>query len=184
MEKRLAHFPKRKKAVDLFCYLGSWGQHALRAQAEEMHFVDQANVGDIIKERMNTHFAGAKYHFFRQDAFKFLQEKNQDGSLYDLVICDPPAFSKEVKKVSQALEGYRKLVRMIFPLLSPGAIFAFSSCTFGVTFMDLDKMVGEEAQKSSRWKTLLSMGTQGADHPFPHIEGDSQYIKYLLYYID
>lgn len=169
------------KGLDLFCYTGSWGLHALRAGVTHMTFVDQAPMNDIIEQNIKRNaLEPLSATFLRQDVREFLS-KHPCESLYDLIICDPPAFSKSAKTQQNALLGYEKLIASIIPLLNSPGVLAFSSCTHGINSIGLQKLIQKVSFGLNRNPCLLDLGIQGPDHPFETEEDRQAYIKYLCY---
>jgi len=173
-----------KKGLDLFSYVGAWGICALKAGLSEMHFVDQGDFRLEISEalRLNNFEGRGTYH--RVDVFKFLDEEFKKGNPYELVLCDPPAFAKSVLQKSQALEGYSKLHRKVFKLVSNGGLACFSSCTHYVSHEEFQRNILDASQKENRKIQLVYAGIQGFDHPINSQEDRSNYIKSYFYLVE
>lgn len=172
-----------KTAVDLFCYSGSWGLNALKAD-DEMHmdFVDQGNFEQTIEKNLDLNSFKGRGKFHRADVFDWCKA-NKDSS-YDLIISDPPAFSKSLKNKSKALGGYQKLHKLLAEMSKPGTLLAIGSCTHGVTLEELDQTVNQSFWDTGKNVTLLEIGLQGADHPIATLNDSSNYIKFLLYRVN
>jgi len=188
LEKYLKDAMRKQRyesALDLFSYLGSWGMHTLRAGIKKCDFVDQADLKELIDKRLKLNqFEDCITHFFRQDVFKFLDLAVLEKKIYDVIVCDPPAFSKNPKNVEQAKLGYEKLFERIIQIISPGGMVAVASCTHGVSHTDLDFLFHRQVAKYSKRAQLVQMGVQSPDHPFTSgLNSGEFYIKYLLYRI-
>lgn len=167
--------------LDLFSYVGSWTLHALRAGVTDMSCVDQSDLGEIIKQNVKNNNLKAEIKFKQVDAFSFLDVCVKEKTNYNLVICDPPGFSKNESHKKEALVGYRKLYNKIFKILSKDSVLVAASCTQQVSLIELDELVNEIALESGRMINILEIGLQSPDHTFSKINGKSSYIKCLIY---
>ena len=171
--------------LDLFCYIGSWGMHLLRAGAENVTFVDQANMENVVTRNCEINdYSKSQIDFERSDVFKYLDKKVSDGSKFDVIVCDPPAFNKSSKTKGSSLIGYEKLYQRIFKILESDSVLAAASCTQNVTLEDLDACVQKMAKKVGRRVQLVDLGLQGFDHPIESLKSRSNYIKYLCYIVE
>jgi len=172
-----------KNGLDIFSYIGSWGLHMLRANVSFVTFVDQGNFEKEINDNLVENGFSGRGRFIRQDVFKFLDESINKNHRFEIVVSDPPAFSKESKNINNALLGYEKLHRKIMKVLSPTALFVAGSCTHGISIEDLAQTVFSAANKENRSIEILDIGIQGADHPFSSFESNEFYLKYILYLV-
>src|SRR5690606_15275392 len=106
------------------------------------------------------------------------------GSKYDLICCDPPAFAKSMSAKKSALVGYKKLHTMNLKLLNPGGIYISASCTHYVTMDEFQAGVFECAQNLGKNIRMLDIGIQSGDHKFSHFASKQNYIKYFLYLVE
>lgn len=173
-----------KKAVDLFCYAGAWGMSALKAGAAYVDFVDQGDFQVEVQEALSLNGFPEKGSFHRADVFKFLDEAHAQKKLFDIILCDPPAFAKSLSQRTQALEGYSKLHRKVFRGAATNSLCAFSSCTHYVSHEDFQKNIMEAARKEGRKIQLLFTGMQGWDHPIQSLDDKSNYIKSYFYLVE
>ena len=171
----------KKSGLDLFSYVGSWGLNLLAAGVENVEFVDQGNMDEATKKNLDLNNFSGKGSFTRSDVFKFLDAAILSEKRYDIVVSDPPAFTKSEKNKVQAIQGYEKLHLKAMKVLSNEALMVVASCTHHVNYEELDKTVQDAALKNSQKVHLLDMGVQGFDHPFSGFKDKSFYIKYLVY---
>lgn len=170
----------KKSAVDLFCYGGAWGMHALRAGFAHMDFVDQAPLGEMVENHLELNGYAGRGDFHHKDVFDWLDKMGAQEKKYDLVISDPPAFAKSAKDKKAAMDGYRKLHRRALKLLNKNSLFVAASCTHYVSLEELLETVTHAARQEGRHVRILDIGLQGWDHPVSSIEDRSNYIKYAL----
>lgn len=170
--------------VDLFCYAGAWGLCALKGDVESMSFVDQGDFHHEITTGLELNHFQDRGEFIRADVFKFLDESIKTNKLFDLILCDPPAFAKSLSQKDQALDGYTKLHRKVFKVSRPGALIAFSSCTHYVGHDEFQKNILEAASKENKSIQLIYSGMQGWDHPVTSLMDRSNYIKSYFYLLE
>jgi 23S rRNA (cytosine1962-C5)-methyltransferase len=186
---KMAELLKRMKTpkttgLDLFCYVGSWGLHLLSAGVEKVDFVDQGNMQEAVASNLELNKFSGRGNFIRSDVFKYLDDAITAGKKYDVIVSDPPAFTKSEKNKLMAIQGYEKLHLRVMKLLSDNAVMIVASCTHHVGHEELDKTVQEAAFKNSRKVHLMDLGVQGFDHPFSGFNDKSFYIKYLVYLVN
>lgn len=168
-----------KLGLDLFCYIGSWAQNMLQAGVLEVDLVDQAPMAEVIQKNSKD-----SIHFFHADCFTFLENKISEQKKYDVVVCDPPAFTKSLAKKMNALAGYQKLHNMIFKILNPYSLAVFASCTHYVSEEEFEETIIKAASKNGRRIQLLYSGIQGHDHPITSKKDQANYIKALIYLVE
>ncbi len=171
-------------ATDLFCYAGAWGLSALKAGVETVSFVDQGDFDEEIKVGLELNNFKGRGTFFRSDVFKFLDEAILKNQLFDLILCDPPAFAKSHLQKDQALDGYSKLHRKVMKASLPGSLLVFSSCTHYVSHDEFQKNILDAAFKENKKLQLIQTGMQGWDHPVSSLADKSNYIKCYFYLME
>lgn len=172
-----------KQGLDIFSYVGSWGLHMLRSNVSYVTFVDQGSFENEVNENLKGNGFSGRGSFIRSDVFKYLDDSIVKKNTFDIVVSDPPAFSKEAKNIKNALLGYEKLHRKVMKVLSPTALFVAASCTHGISFEEFANTVTLAALKENRHIEILDMGIQGGDHPFSSFYSREFYLKYILYLV-
>ena len=175
---------KFTNAADLFCYAGAWGFAALKSGVESVSFVDQGDFQSEIKTGLEINNFQGNGSFVRSDVFKFLDQAIQKNNLFDLILCDPPAFAKSYQQKDQALDGYSKLHRKVIKAAMPGALLSFSSCTHYVDHEEFQKNILDAALKENKKLQLIYTGMQGWDHPVASLMDKSNYIKCYFYLME
>lgn len=174
----------KENGLDLFSYVGSWGLHLLSAGVKHVEFVDQGNMEKSIQKNLELNNFKDRGVFTRKDVFKYLDELNGQNKRFDIVVSDPPAFTKSEKNKHTAIQGYEKLHFKALKLVSDSGLFVAASCTHYVDIHELDKTVQDAAQRNNQKIQLLDIGVQGHDHPVTGFKDKSFYIKYLLYLVE
>lgn len=172
------------QAVDLFCYGGAWGLHALRAGFQHVDFVDQAPLDAMVRRHLVLNGMTGKGAFHHKDVFDWLDWAISVEKKFGLVISDPPAFAKSPKDKKAAIDGYRKLHRKCFKVCGPNSLFVAASCTHYASLEEFLDTVTFAARQEERTVRLLDLGIQGWDHPISSLEDRWNYIKYALYAVE
>ncbi len=183
LERFLKDISPLESGVDLFSYVGSWGLHMLRGGVQNVEFVDQANMQKNITKSLELNELEDRGTFTRKDVFSFLDQCLQKNKKFDIIVSDPPAFSKSEKNIKKALGGYEKLHFKSMNILNDEGYYIAASCTHGVSVEDLDQTVLKASKRLGKRVQLLDIGVQGWDHPFESLGSKAFYIKYLLYQV-
>jgi 23S rRNA (cytosine1962-C5)-methyltransferase len=173
----------KEKGLDLFSYVGSWGLHMLHAGVKNVNFIDQGDMANDVETNLKINEFAGRGTFYRADVFKFLDEAFQKKDFYNVIVSDPPAFTKSEKNKNTAIGGYEKLHQKAMRLIEDQGIFVAASCTHYVSHEELDKTVQVSAIKNNQKVQLLDVGMQGFDHPVKGFTDKGFYIKYLLYIV-
>lgn len=115
-----------------------------------------------------------------EDVFAFVKEAARRGDMYDLIILDPPSFTRAKGKVNDALRGYRELHLRGAGLLAPGGLLATFSCSHHVSAEEFESSVAEGYADARRSARVLRRLTQAADHPAVLHLPETFYLKGLL----
>jgi 23S rRNA (cytosine1962-C5)-methyltransferase len=182
MMERLNH--KFVHALDLFSYAGAWGLSALKGGAQKCTFVDQGDFETEVNTALKMNGFLDNGSFVRSDVFKFLDDQISKKILFDLILCDPPAFAKSHLQKDQALEGYSKLHKKVMKIAAPGAMVVFSSCTHYVGHEEFQKNIVDASYREGRMLQLVYTGMQGWDHPVSSLMDRSNYIKSYFYILE
>ncbi len=180
----LEHYSKDRKVLNMFCYTGGFSFYAMRGGAQMVHSVDSsAKAISLTNENVRLNFPDDPRHeAFAEDAFKFLDNMDQDA--YNLIILDPPAFAKHKSALRNALIGYRKLNAKAFEKIAPGGILFTFSCSQAVNKEQFRLAVFSAAAQSRRRVRILHQLTQPADHPINIYHPEGEYLKGLVLYVE
>jgi len=182
---RAASLAGSARVLDLFCHVGAFGLRAAAAGAAQVTLVDASEPAlahaQLAAER---NALDGRITTRRQDAFEALQQLGAEGSRFDLVICDPPAFAKSRKDIEPGLRAYARLARLAAPLVSPGGILFTASCSHHATPEAFAERVGFGLWKSGREGRIFAAGGAGPDHPVHPGLPESAYLKGLWLQLD
>ncbi len=169
----------RGNALDCFSYHGSFAMHLAR-NAERVTALD-ASAAALERARDNASRNGlCNVDFVVADAFEFLRDREREGTRYDTIVLDPPAFAKNKPSLPGAIRGYKEINMRAMRLLGPGGLLFTASCSFHLTkplFLD---MLRSAAADSGRQMILRELTGQPIDHPELLTVPETGYLKGAL----
>lgn len=177
----LARLAKDARVLDCFCNEGGFGMHAAVGGAAHVEFVD-ASDESIAKAKVNATLnkVSDNVHFNTADAFEFLANAVKDKKQYDIVVLDPPSFTKSKKTLATALKGYKEINANGIRLVAPGGLLATASCSHHVDEAMFLAMLGDSAAKTGRNIQVISTAGAAGDHPTLPSMPETKYLKYAL----
>ena len=176
----IAPLCKDARVLDCFCHNGSFSLHAAKYGARSVLGVD------ISEEALEVARENARINGFDNVAFQaancfdLLREQTDAGEQYDLVILDPPAFTKNKAAVQSAIRGYKEINLRGLKLVRPGGFLVTCSCSQHVLpemFQDVINQAARDAKKRIR---LVEYRTQGYDHPILPQSVETKYLKTMI----
>ena len=176
----MAPFCKGARVLDCFCHNGSFSLHAAKYGAAHVLGVDISEEAlDVARE--NARRNGFDTVEFRAaNCFDLLREQTDAGEQYDLVILDPPAFTKNKAAVQSAIRGYKEINLRGLKLVRPGGFLVTCSCSQHILpemFQDIVNQAARDAKKRIR---LVEFRTQGYDHPILPQSVETKYLKCMF----
>lgn len=170
----LERFVKNKTVLDCFSHTGGFALHALRYGAKEVTAVDisQKACDDIINNAKLNNFKNIKV--ICDDVFDYLR-KSQDK--YDVIILDPPAFTKASKTVDKAYKGYKEINLSALKMLDHDGILFTFSCSMHMSPALFLQMLKEASIDAKKQVQLIDFRIQSPDHPTRLSSDDSLYLK-------
>ena len=174
----IAPFVPGMRVLDCFTHTGSFALHAARYGAAEVTGVDiSEHACACALENARLNGVEDRVRFECANAFDFLRAHQTAKAQYDVVILDPPAFTKTRSAVEGALRGYKEINLRGMKLTRDGGFFITCSCSQHVT-PDLFRGMLLEAQKDARVQLRqIEWRTQGRDHPILLASPETQYLK-------
>jgi 23S rRNA (cytosine1962-C5)-methyltransferase len=169
----------RGKVLDCFSYNGGFALY-LAPQCEEVVALD-ASADAVARIAANAE-RNALAHVTAREAnvFDELRYYERDGTKFDVVVLDPPAFAKNKASVDKALSGYKEINLRALKLLEPGGFLVTCSCSYNVTegmFLDV---VAEAAGDAHAEVSIVEKRSQGRDHPILINVPETYYLKCLI----
>ncbi len=183
--KLISLFTKNKSVLNLFSYTGGFSIFAALGGASEVTSVDIAKAAILASERnFEVNHLKTKHTAIAADAFLYIDEQIKNKAKWDLVITDPPSFAPNQKAVETATVAYTKVFISSLKLVSAGGMFAASSCSSHIStdmFLDICRDAFSKTRKKG---TLVYMGGQPFDHPYPLAMDELRYLKFALFRVD
>lgn len=180
----IAPFVKDATVLDCFCNEGGFGLYAAHYGAKSVDSVDISEEA-IKRAQANAELNGLKnVHYTTEDVFKFLERSVTEQKRWDVVILDPPSFTKSRKTVPMALKGYKEINTNGLRVTAENGIFVTASCSHHVdrdTFLEL---VQDSSVKAGRRIQLLHFAGAAADHPTLPAMPETQYLKFALFRVE
>lgn len=168
-----------KKALDVFSYHGSFALHLARG-FEQVVAVD-SSAAALQRALQNAEINGINNISTKEaNAFEFLREEEKRGSLYDLIVLDPPAFAKGKRDLERAYAAYKEINLRAMKLLPSGGILATASCSHHLSEPLFYQMLAEAAADAHRTVRVLEKRGQGWDHPVLLNVPETHYLKFAL----
>lgn len=175
---------KGKKVLDCFTHTGSFALNAGAAGAAGVLGVDASQLAiDRAVENAKLNGLEDVVTFRCADVFELLPELEEKGERYDVVILDPPAFTKSRNSVKSAVKGYREINLRGMKLVRDGGFLATCSCSH---FMEPDlfaKTLREASVSAHKRLRQVEFGTQAPDHPVLWAADQSYYLKFYIFQV-
>ena len=170
--------------LDCFTHTGSFALNAAAAGAAHVLAVDASQSG-IAQAQINARLNHAedRVQFVCRDVFELLPELEREGRQFDLVILDPPAFTKSRNSVKNAVKGYREINLRGMKLVKDGGFLATCSCSHFMTAELFAQTVQQAARSVHRRLRQAEFRTQAPDHPILWAAQESYYLKFYIFQI-
>lgn len=180
----VAKIAKGKRVLDCFTHTGSFALNAAMGGAEHVTAVDVSQTAiDKAKENAEKNGLADRMDFLCTNVFDLLPELCKGKSPYDMIILDPPAFTKNRKTISDAERGYKEINYRAMKLLPRGGYLATCSCSH---FMDnglFVKMLMSAASDAGVSLKLIEARRQSPDHPTLLNVPETDYLKFYLFQV-
>ena len=176
----VTRYAKGRKMLDLFCNQGGFSLNAAKGGAREITAVDvsETALAAVQKNAELNGFDNVKTQ--KADVFAYLREQKHAGEPYDLIVLDPPAFTKSADTVKEGYKGYLSTNAQALALLAPGGVMFTCSCSRFMTIPLFLKMVEEASEIAKVNVKLLEVKTQSPDHAARLGLDDALYLKTVV----
>ena len=168
------------KVLDCFCHNGSFSLHAAKFGAASVLGVDISEEAlEVARENARRNNL-TNVSFEAHNCFDHLRELTDAGEKFDLVILDPPAFTKNKAAVQSALRGYKEINLRGLRLVRPGGFLVTCSCSQHVLTEMFQDIVNQAARDAKKRVRLVEYRTQGHDHPILPQSIETKYLKCMI----
>ncbi len=170
------------EVLDGFCAAGGFGLYALAGGAKSVLAIDSSRSAvAAAQENARRNGASNRWRGEAADLFQALRELAASGRRFDLVVLDPPSFTKTREGREGAMRGYRDINRMGLSVLSPGGLLATSSCTQLVDVAKWKEALRDAAADAGADLERVAWGGQPPDHPVLLSVPETEYLKFAVY---
>ncbi len=179
--RAIRHIVKDAEVLGAFTYTGTFEIHAAHYGAKSVLGLDISE-NAVRQATENAALNGYQdiCQFQAVNAFDVLKQWGKDGRQYDVVMLDPPSFTKTRENIQKAITGYKEINLRGMKLVKPGGFLVTSSCTNLVPpdlFMQIIQMAAKDAKRKLR---QVCFQAQSADHPIVTEWDNTQYLKFLI----
>lgn len=175
----VAGLAKDARVLDVFCHQGGFALACAVRGAASVAAIDSSESA-IESGRTTAETAGLEVQWHVRNAFDALKEFEKRGDQYDLIILDPPSFTKGKGSLQSALRGYKELHLRALRMLGPGGRLATFSCSHHVGWQELRDLVSSAAVDAKRSLRLRRSLWQRADHPIDLGIAETEYLRGLV----
>jgi 23S rRNA (cytosine1962-C5)-methyltransferase len=175
----IAGFARDRRVLDCFTNQGAFALICARAGASDVTGVEE-NVENVAAAKRNAAKNDLNVRWIDQDVFQFLRAAEKSGTQYDLIVLDPPSFTKTRSGLRDALRGYRELHMRAFKLLSKEGLLATFSCSHHVSDAAFSQTVSDALVDARRSARRLRRFEQSPDHPVLPTIPETEYFKGFL----
>jgi len=175
----VANYAAGRRVLDCFANQGAFALTCLKAGATDVAAVEE-NSDNVAAGKRNAERNGLKMRWIEQDVFAFLRGAEKAEAEYDLIILDPPSFTKTKSGLRDALRGYRELHVRAFKLLSKNGLLATFSCSHHVSETAFAQTITDALVDARRSTRKLRRFEQALDHPVLPTIPETEYFKGLL----
>ena len=182
--KAIQHLCKDAKVLDCFTHTGSFALNAGYGGAKEVTGVDASELA-VEQATLNSKLNGMedRVKFICRDVFELLPELEEKGEKFDVVILDPPAFTKSRNSVKNAVKGYREINLRAMKLVRDGGFLATCSCSHFMTYELFTQTIHQAARNVHKRLRQVEYRTQEPDHPILWAAEESYYLKFYVFQV-
>ncbi len=175
---------KDARVLDCFTHTGSFALNAGIAGAAEVLGVDASELG-VEQARHNAALNSLedRVKFRCADVFDLLPELEEKGEKFDVIILDPPAFTKSRNSVKNAAKGYREINLRAMKLVKDGGFLATCSCSHFMTYELFTQTIHQAARSAHKRLRQIEYRTQAPDHPILWAAEESYYLKFYIFQV-
>jgi len=175
----LAQYANGRRLLDCFSNQGAFALICARAGAVEVAAVEQS-AENIAAAKRNVDRNGLNVRLIQEDVFQFLRQAGNTETQFDLIVLDPPSFTKTKSGLRDALRGYRELHMRAFKLLSKNGLLATFSCSHHVTEAAFSQTIADGLVDARRSARRLRYFEQALDHPVLPTIPETEYFRGVL----
>ena len=172
------------RVLDCFTHTGSFALNAGIAGAREVIGVDASQLAvDQATENAKLNGLENVVSFRCEDVFELLPKLETEGEKFDVVILDPPAFTKSRSSIKNAIKGYREINLRAMKLVKNGGFLATCSCSHFMSYDLFTETINQAARNVHKRLRQVEFRTQAPDHPILWAADESYYLKFYIFQV-
>lgn len=176
--KYISSLCEGKRVLDTFTHTGAFGLNAFKGGAKEVISVDiSQDAVDLVNKNIELNNAKEKMTAVCADVFALLKEYEEKGEKFDVIILDPPAFTKSAKNIQKAYGGYKEINLRAMRLLKENGILVTCSCSYFFDSTHFYGMLMKAAEDAKKRVQVIAKFGAGPDHPVLVGYPKSEYLK-------
>ncbi|MBQ7408098.1 MAG: class I SAM-dependent rRNA methyltransferase [Clostridia bacterium] len=180
----LKHYVKGKRVLDCFCNVGGFSLCAAKYGAKEVISADISQKAlDLVNESAKLNGLLNVIKTVQGDVFELLRKYRREGENFDVIVLDPPAFTKSKDTVKEGLKGYKDINIQALKLLKKGGILVTCSCSQHVSIKQFNEMLATAAKECGKQVKMVELRMQGKDHASLIGFEESIYLKVVVLYV-
>ena len=169
------------EVLDCFCHTGSFTVHAALYGAKKVTAIDiSEDAIAMAKRNAELNNVLDVCDFQVTNAFEYLRNMSDEGKQFDVVILDPPAFTKTRKALEGAARGYKEINLRGIKMVRPGGFLITCSCSYHMDRELFKLLVLDAAHDAKRVIRMVEYRTQAKDHPILPAAEETEYLKFLM----
>ncbi len=169
-----------RRVLDCFCNQGGFALHAARAGAASVEGIDSSSTA-LAAAAENAQRNELAITWTEANVFDFLKQAETEKREFDLIVLDPPSFTRNRKSVNDALRGYKEIHHRAMRLLVPGGILSTYCCSHHVSREVFSQVIAEAAVDARRTLRVIASHDQRRDHPVILTLPETEYLKGFTY---
>jgi len=174
----LKNYAKDRKVLDLFCNQGGFSLCAAKYGAKKVTAVDISESAlAMVRDNASRNGFSNIINTINADVFELLREYRKSGETFDLIVLDPPAFTKSIDTVKEGYKGYLDLNTLAFKLLNKKGVLITCSCSQHLSVNMFLDMLKESAARAGVTARFMEFRTQSPDHAPLLSSDESLYLK-------
>lgn len=175
---------KGADVLDCFTHTGSFALNAGIAGAKSVLGIDASQLAvDQATENATLNGLEDVVHFQCEDVFELLPRLEAEGRKFDVIILDPPAFTKSRNSIKNAVKGYREINLRAMKLIKDGGFLATCSCSHFMSYELFTQTIGQAANNVHKRLRQVEYRTQSPDHPILWAADESYYLKFYIFQV-
>jgi 23S rRNA (cytosine1962-C5)-methyltransferase len=179
--RAIRHISNGADVLEVFCYTGTFSIHAAHYGAKKVMGIDISEAAvDQARKNANVNGLSNVCSFEAMNAFDILKQWSREGKTYDVVMLDPPAFTKSRANIQNAVKGYKEINLRAIKMVKKGGFLVTASCTNLIPPDLFLEVIDDAAKDAKRQLRQVTFQSQSGDHPIIRSLENTHYLKFLI----